>query len=457
MSWSRSTRSRKQIDNLDRISNLPDNVIDCILSKLPIQDAIDTSLLSKTWQDKWMLSTSSLVFDDLDIHFSGSCDHHYGDDDDDCKYCFTKFVNSALFLHHGPINRFVVRAQTITSRKKLRKWITHLSMKHVEDFQLVLGVTHKDHELPPRFYTFHHLTRLELRNLVMPNLPPDFDGFKSLTTMDLNSVEIASRSLERLIFLCPQLKTLKLIYVSLDYLCINAPKLESFEFIGSFKSAWFESTPSLVMLCVRLYDGVLPEARWVHSTYNRCIDLDQNMEFLSGIHTFDAGMQFLKFLVAASPPKQVPAATLNSLVRLQLSRFKLHDLAAVETALFLIRSSPNLQFLKVSLRRSHGRDNPSSTPVVQFLEEAKCSLSLPKLSQAMLQWFSGTEPEMELLKIILACSPWLQEMAIVPDIPSLKGEGSILKALLCLPRASVLAEIKYSESMTEMRRYHLQF
>ncbi|KAJ4840629.1 hypothetical protein Tsubulata_023562 [Turnera subulata] len=452
MSLSRSTRSRTQTDSLDRISNLPDNVIDCILSKLPILDAIDTSLLSKTWRDKWMLSMSSLVFDDLDIRFSGSCDHH-DDDVEDCAYCFTKIVNAALIVHDGPINRFVVRARTIASRSELGMWITHLSRKHVEDFQLVFGVSHRDHDLPPRFYSFHHLTRLELRNLVMANLPPDFDGFKSLTTMDLNSVEIASHSLERLIFLCPQLKTLKLIYVSLDYLCINAPKLESFEFIGSFKSAWFESTPSLVMLCVRLDEGV---ARWVRTTYNRCIELDQNMEFLSGIHTFDAGMHFLKFLVAGSPPKQVPAATLNSLVRLQLSSFKLHDLAAVSSALFLIRSSPNLQFLKVSVTSSHGRDNPSSTPVVQLLEEAKCSLSLPKLSQAMLQWFSGTEPEMELMKIILACSPWLQEMAIVPDIPSRK-EASILKTLLCLPRASPLAEIRYSDSRAEMKGYHLQF
>ncbi|KAJ4849834.1 hypothetical protein Tsubulata_022893 [Turnera subulata] len=106
--------------------------------------------------------------------------------------------------------------------------------------------------------------------------------------------------------------------------------------------------------------------------------------------------------------------------------------------------------------RSHGLDNPSSTPAVKFLEEAKCSLLLPKLAQVTLQWFSGTEPEMELMKIILACSPWLQEMAIVLDIPSSK-EASILKALLSLPRASPLAEIKYSESSTEMKRYHLQF
>ncbi|MFS7906837.1 putative F-box domain, leucine-rich repeat domain superfamily, F-box-like domain superfamily [Helianthus anomalus] len=39
----------------DRISNLPQELIELILEKLTVQDAAKTSILSKTWRHRWTL------------------------------------------------------------------------------------------------------------------------------------------------------------------------------------------------------------------------------------------------------------------------------------------------------------------------------------------------------------------------------------------------------------------
>lgn len=51
-----------QIENVDRISNLPDDVLLKILGSMPTEKAIQTSLLSKRWEGVWK-QMSCLFFD----------------------------------------------------------------------------------------------------------------------------------------------------------------------------------------------------------------------------------------------------------------------------------------------------------------------------------------------------------------------------------------------------------
>uniref|UniRef100_A0A7N1A954 F-box domain-containing protein n=1 Tax=Kalanchoe fedtschenkoi TaxID=63787 RepID=A0A7N1A954_KALFE len=47
---------------IDRISDLPSNLLDCILIRMPIRDAVRTSLLSRKWRHRWThLKLSSCV------------------------------------------------------------------------------------------------------------------------------------------------------------------------------------------------------------------------------------------------------------------------------------------------------------------------------------------------------------------------------------------------------------
>ncbi|PON36446.1 F-box domain containing protein [Parasponia andersonii] len=58
---------------LDRISDLQENVTDKIISLLPIQYAVRTSLLSSKWRYKWTM-LPELVFDFWSLLFSSQGD-----------------------------------------------------------------------------------------------------------------------------------------------------------------------------------------------------------------------------------------------------------------------------------------------------------------------------------------------------------------------------------------------
>ncbi|GJW17617.1 FBD-like protein [Tanacetum coccineum] len=57
--------------NVDRLSILPDNLVQEILSRMPTVYAVQTSILSKRWRSTWR-SVYNLDFDDLDTVFEGN-------------------------------------------------------------------------------------------------------------------------------------------------------------------------------------------------------------------------------------------------------------------------------------------------------------------------------------------------------------------------------------------------
>ena len=49
----------------DYISNMPDTVIGNILNRLPITEAVSTSILSTNWRFKWTLLTEVIIDEDF--------------------------------------------------------------------------------------------------------------------------------------------------------------------------------------------------------------------------------------------------------------------------------------------------------------------------------------------------------------------------------------------------------
>lgn len=55
-------RRAPEDDVVDRISNLPTNIFDLILERMPIRCAVRTSILSRNWRYTWA-DCPTLVFD----------------------------------------------------------------------------------------------------------------------------------------------------------------------------------------------------------------------------------------------------------------------------------------------------------------------------------------------------------------------------------------------------------
>ncbi|KAF5942780.1 hypothetical protein HYC85_020422 [Camellia sinensis] len=81
----------------DLISDLPQSIIETILTKLPIRDAVRTFSLSSKWRYIWA-NLTQLVFDD---NCATLCNDKGAVEDS-----LAKFITRFLFLHDGPIHKF---------------------------------------------------------------------------------------------------------------------------------------------------------------------------------------------------------------------------------------------------------------------------------------------------------------------------------------------------------------
>ncbi|PIA25250.1 hypothetical protein AQUCO_12100007v1 [Aquilegia coerulea] len=250
---------RKSMEkSCDRISELPDGILDSILSLLPLNYAIRTSILSKRWTNLWKTS------------FSYATDLDFGKDfaNAQTREQFVSTVNRYLQLHNSnEIDELKLYFHPGEDYKSdLTKWIEFAIRKEVKNLNLIFcqgieyytSAEHEDkkeeYKLPDVFFGCN--TLISLRASHFEFIPTaEFRGFRSLVTLQLNEVNITDDVLEKILSTCPvlsnlylrfcfslrsikisgpdlQLKTLSLIVTNAYEVEIFAPKLRSVHFYG---------------------------------------------------------------------------------------------------------------------------------------------------------------------------------------------------------------------------------
>jgi hypothetical protein len=138
----RSIKEANRVDHIDRISDLPGNVIDVILKHLNIPELVRTSVLSTKWRYMWK-SVPELEFcEDFFSRFK----YH---DDPDLE--ISRIITEVLSLHNGPIYKFSLQISysinfTITT-EYLSKWILFLSKRGIKVLDL-LGASSLNIKMP---------------------------------------------------------------------------------------------------------------------------------------------------------------------------------------------------------------------------------------------------------------------------------------------------------------------
>jgi len=237
---------------MDRISDLPDNVVEMIIERLPLRDAARTSTLSKKWQYKWaMLSTLCLDY----IFF----DTMYRQRRKPPVLIYPSLVKTILLQHIGHLQKFVIYIPNLDASGigEINLTIRVALMNGVQELTVIKAEGCAPHALPSfLFVCAEQITKLEFTNCVL-NPPLEFRGFPNLKTLHLNA--IACSSLERLsnfISSCPRLQriTLSDLNKSDQQLYIHAPSLEVFSVGGAFRSILFQEAQNLVSLKIFLAD-----------------------------------------------------------------------------------------------------------------------------------------------------------------------------------------------------------
>ncbi|XP_062022448.1 F-box/FBD/LRR-repeat protein At1g13570-like [Rosa rugosa] len=398
--------------DLDRISNLPNEVIDKILSSLPLKDRARTSILSSKWRYKFAM-LPRLVFD-----------HQYT-----CKV-----VDHVLLSHIGPISKFQL-TQGSKDIKDIDRWILHLSRHPINELILKFSVRPR-YKMPSCMFSCQDLSHLNLNNCLLKP-PSAFKGFRSLQRLIIKRVTLAQDVLDNMIVCSPLLERLTLENCDgFRQLKIDAPNLQFLLCIGAFDDFSIVNTLNLAVVRIRFTN--LPVRRSSGNLLNFFANLPQ-------VQSLHVNWFCLNYLAASPLLEKLPKPCLHLKV---LEIYMSFDgVEHVSTALCLLRSSPALETLNINAIKC--QDQADVGAVNSWLDN-NWSCSVTQLRHVKIQRISGVEAELDFIRFLLISSPVLETMTVVPDAADenphlvvLQNSLDIVKKLLRFRRASPNLEIIY--------------
>ncbi|KAL7110846.1 hypothetical protein ACP275_05G051500 [Erythranthe tilingii] len=191
---------------MDRISELPKHILQRILYFLSQENAVRTSVLSKSWRNIWC-TRPNLDFSDatfkgnkrkflsvVDTTLQRYCDQDQG-------LCLEKF--HLRILLDDPYQESVLL---------LEKWVPRFTTMGVKAFRLSVVSSNAHVDLSSVVFKAEPLKRLRLRSCNLVVDIPDNIPFVRLTVLRLQSVLIEQEILDKIIPSCPLLTTMSFEY-----------------------------------------------------------------------------------------------------------------------------------------------------------------------------------------------------------------------------------------------------
>ncbi|KAK9051167.1 hypothetical protein SSX86_027793 [Deinandra increscens subsp. villosa] len=348
----------------DFISNMPDNVLTKIMDRLPLKDAVRSSILSRNWRFKWNM-LSQLVFD-----------KNFFDSFKDAKHKTNiGRIISRLLLHiRGAITKFVFSICYPVSvvQEDISHWILFLSRKEIKDLTL------ENRTSIPLKLSAHLFLCMELKCLKLVNCcfdpPASFHGFPNLLSLGLRNMILENRKYVKFLSQCPILEYLDLGYTYCRWIVdlpnnTNNLKLADIARLANLKRLSLllsmldkTSSNSIVELV-----GCLPKLQRLHLNFR-----------YSKLSDYVADKRF--------------PITSTYFKTLKLSNVDLSNGAKLSYAFQMISSFPNLQTLKIN-------QNDAKTPGT-CSQEADYNImgQLQQLQIVVFTCFKASENEVFLVK-----------------------------------------------------------
>ncbi|MFS7906645.1 putative F-box domain, FBD domain, F-box-like domain superfamily protein [Helianthus anomalus] len=408
-------------DDDDIISNFPEDLINPILERLPVKEAVRTSVLSKRWRYRWTTMRK------LGFHYpfsqqflkTGAFSHNG----------FIRVISQIMTHHQGPIFTFFLHIPKqifLDSFQEVDQWMLILSRNNLRvlDFRN----SNRIYQIPSSVFSC-----LELRVLILVNCifkpPLEFQGFPNLEEIYLLYVNFGGNSGGTVINL-PQLKKLSLQSCgNVNNFNIKAEKLQNLRVIGC---------PDANAMVLQLLHSEHLNAVYICHLSKSTKDIFQAKRF-----SFTIDGYFLKILAAEKFPNSLPHVV-QCLQELEFTSFSFGDLNQLQGALCMLRNSPNLKGLRVTHMLMMGQEaNLQLTS--NYLESPDClDQTLLMLQTVEVTSLEGSRPELLFVKLLLDCSPHLENMIIQPKSTiDAEKRHNIAKDVLMFPRASPKAKVVF--------------
>ncbi|XP_057808135.1 F-box/LRR-repeat protein At3g26922-like [Salvia miltiorrhiza] len=337
---------------VDRISELPDEIILGILSFLSLRECVTTSVLSSRWSDLWKHTPNlNLNAKLLTNHYQEPIQGHAWDAER-CKYI--EIVNSILQSHKAPsLKEFRISLYANKSAQcAVAKWLEFVLSRHVE--RLILDLVCDDTRNSVSTYA------VSLEELLRDR-PQDLIGFKSLKSLRLKGFRVSGEAIDSFLCNCPLLEQLYIhgSFLTSDVVvCGTALRLKLFHIdncYGSSENSIKVSAPNLTWLgvCATL-KLILENIPKLTRAYYTCPfpRPDYTKQFASSVFSCVSRLQNLNLNLCSTKvflPNAIPQ--MPNLKKLAVG----YDGVAYEPVLqpvtALIRASPRLQELKLQVAR----------------------------------------------------------------------------------------------------------
>ncbi|CAN0876707.1 F-box/FBD/LRR-repeat protein At1g13570 [Linum grandiflorum] len=328
----------------DLITDLPQSILESILSRMPIRDAVRTSILSTKWRYRWTI-LSQLVFDDSCVE---ACNERSLVESN-----LISFITRTLFLHQGPIHKFQLSTSYLQCCPDLDQWLLFLSRTDIKELIVELGEC-EWFRIPSSLFNCKRLTRLELCRCEF-NPPPSFKSFLHLRSLNLYEVQVGRDAIESLISGCPLLESLSLSYFDSLALTIRAPNLKYLCLEGEFTDICLENTPSLLALSIAVY---MTEDTAEHLDQSSCCNF---INFLGGVPLLERLIGHIYFTKGSShtlAAMEAPDLAFwaeecpRDFIFKQLGHVKMTDMSGLphemELIKFLLANSPALEVMSIT-------------------------------------------------------------------------------------------------------------
>lgn len=185
----------------DRITTLPSGVIGHILTCLPFNEAVRTSILSREWRYKWT-NIPHVVFDrTLQQQLSENHD-------------LESVVDHTLLKHDGGIIKFTLKLSD-DKIYPINVWLLLLLLNPIEILELEFSALCPLRLLPDDLFRLRHLKHLYIK-FGKIKLPSSYEGFSRIARLKLINVKIELGELVTLLSKCPKLESVELELFQLD-------------------------------------------------------------------------------------------------------------------------------------------------------------------------------------------------------------------------------------------------
>ncbi|OQU76919.1 putative FBD-associated F-box protein At1g61330 isoform X1 [Sorghum bicolor] len=447
---------------MDRISALPDELRQRILTHLPLKDAIRTGALAHGWRDLWKGRWAHRA--SLEVHLRSRDDPRRELD----------------ALEHEPrprrrLDRFSLIVDICKLKSsELRRFLDYASECGVEDLHVetrkITAADKLSFHLP---LSSPSLACLSLRRISVSSMYyKGARSFQALQVIRLHSVNITQAAFRKMMELCPSLLTLDLRDCDCDdcfwnydrclvmpqnlrsvsvtecdgFTLLNMvplPNLRSFHYSGHFVEAPFNLPGDAVLADLYILFADSVSIKYDAKRLNSSLPKD-----LSGLNVLTICSNVLpvaSFLTDDGKSAHLPNLNLNSLRELQLLMLKMDAVNLADLYVFLKTCQcPNLERLFVQLPKSSYGPMECSTDEVR---EEPPENGLDNLVIVKVMNFNWHRTEVELVSFLLRKASSLRKLLIVsPNIAPLDLPGVQEADLVLFKEALTNGKIILSES-----------